>query len=209
MAVRPSMSMLSVGRASATRQSGSKPTSPGKEPSRYEGEALMYSGTQKFFSSISPSGGTWNSGDASWVPLSRPLGWRFGSSAWRETRPRVVPRCYSRRCDADWRSGEQEWHGKLPRMRFDGRLMQQCSLKVSYFIFCVCVMRLLYLGTSGYRPLTTHIERLTEKGSRMPASLDRRSGRWLGSVSVRSQTRLPQDTWQGQRPQTNEQRGEQ
>ena len=32
---------------------------------------------------------------------------------------------------------------------------------------------------------TTHIERLTRKSSRMPASLDRRSGRWLGSVSVR------------------------
>ena len=29
----------------------------------------------------------------------------------------------------------------------------------------VCVMRLLYLGTSGYRALTTHIERLTRKGS--------------------------------------------
>ena len=48
-----------------------------------------------------------------------------------------------------------------------------------------CVMRLLYLGTSGYRPLTTHIERLTRKGSRMPASLDRRNGRWLWSVSDR------------------------
>ena len=45
------------------------------------------------------------------------------------------------------------------------------------YIICVCVMRLLYPGTSGYRPLTTHIERLTRKGSRMPASLDRRSGR--------------------------------
>ena len=77
------------------------------------------------------------------------------------------------------------------------------------FVPYVCVMRLLYLGTSGYRPLTTHIERLTRKGSRMPASLDRRSFRWLVSVSVRQRTRLPQDTWQGQRPQTNEQRGEQ
>ena len=48
----------------------------------------------------------------------------------------------------------------------------------------MCVMRLLYLGTSGYRPLTTHIERLTRKGSRMPASLDRRSGRWLGTALI-------------------------
>ena len=37
-------------------------------------------------------------------------------------------------------------------------------------------------GFPGYRPLTTHIENgLTRKGSRMPASLNRRSGRWLGS----------------------------
>jgi hypothetical protein len=49
-----------------------------------------------------------------------------------------------------------------------------------YHTYVMCAMRLLYLGTSGYRPLTTHIERLTRKGSRMPASLDRRSGtcRW-------------------------------
>jgi hypothetical protein len=33
--------------------------------------------------------------------------------------------------------------------------------------------------------------------------------RWLVSVSVRQRTRLPQDTWHSQRPQTNEQRGEQ
>ena len=42
------------------------------------------------------------------------------------------------------------------------------------------MIRLLYPGTSGYRPLTTRIERLTRKGSRMPASLDRPGppGRW-------------------------------
>ena len=74
---------------------------------------------------------------------------------------------------------------------------------------CVSCVSYLYLGTSGYRPLTTHIGRLPRKGSRMPASLDRRSGRWLVSVSVRQRTRLPQDTWQSQRPQTNEQPGEQ